>query len=304
MHRRLLPSSTATGAPRLASVAVVLGHSPQLWLQNILKSIRGAHHMNPRATPLQSAQNCQRFLTYILDQGSAIWILGELHYGRWTIPIHARIVCVDLVDRNEATFKLTRGTTDALIQYHEQLHCAGSETNAADWHGKAQQIKKQHENFVRDIEKFVFCTHVSVLVHVQKNGAGRLPDNRQLLVESELAKLMKPLHPPLSSRCIDIPLQPRLSTETNYYPAGNHTGVNLMPTRLPTLLPSTALGNSSMPSSPWLPCNPVVPLPSELIHTPLLMPQWPIDGGATVGATWSSCDASVMSPESVYYYME
>lgn len=304
MHRRLLPSSTAICAPRLASAAVVLDHNPQPWLQKILKRIRGAHHMDPRTTPLQSAQTCQRFLASILDQESATWILGEPNYDRWTFPINARIVCVDMVERNEATFKLTRSTTDALIQYHEQLHCAGSETKAADWHGKEQLIKKQHDNFVTNIEKFVFCTDVRVLVYLHKDGAGRLPDDKQLVVKSELAKLMKPLHPPFSSRCIDISLQPRLHAETNSCPADNYTGVNLMPTRLPTLLPATALCNSSMPSLSWPFCNPVVPLPSELIQTPLTAPQWAVDGGTTVGAIWLGCDANMICPESIYYYME
>lgn len=229
MPVQLLPVSAAAFAPRASSVNVVLGSKVEPWLTQTLKRI------NRVKRPLNSVCQHQQCLTETLSSPNAIWTLAsiilpetpEAKFKRDAnnplaeaiinyelIHIEAYIVHVDMVLRNEVSFKLTKDTTDTLVEYHKGVHCVNSKANTYDWPDKEQQCKKLHEDFVQAINKFVFRTHVSVLEGLEEEGAGELLNGKSEEVKNDIISLMKPILPPSPPRtptpCVEDVIRRRL----------------------------------------------------------------------------------------------
>lgn len=204
MPAQLLPASAAAFAPRPSSVNVVLGSKVEPWLTQTLKRI------NHVKRPLKSVPHQQKFLAEILANNDAIWTLAsvilpkspkadmptdyaENLFAHQFVHVEAYIV---YVHRDEIAFKLTKGTIDALVKYHKEIHCVDAKANTDEWSDKEQQCKKLHEDYVQAINKFVFCTHVSCLKGLEEDGAGELLYGETQEVRDNLMKLMKPLVPP------------------------------------------------------------------------------------------------------------
>lgn len=220
MPVQLLPASAAAFAPRPSSVNVVLGSKVEPWLTETLKRV------NRIQRPLNCVPQHQRCLTETLSLPNAIWTLATLMlpklpeaempqeplkelFSYQPIHVEAYIVHVDMVLRNEVAYKLTTDTIDALVEYHEKIHCVDAKANTYDWSGKEQQCKYLHEDFVKAVNKFVYRTPVGALEGLEEGGACELLCGKSEEVKNNLFGLMKPLVPP--PHCVvDVVHQPSL----------------------------------------------------------------------------------------------
>lgn len=157
------------------------------------------------------------------------------------VHVEAYIVHVDMVLRNEVAYKLTTDTIDALVEYHEKIHCVDAKANTYDWSEKEQQCKKLHEDFVQAVNKFVYRTPVSALEGLEEEGAGELLCGKSEEVKNNLFGLMKPLLPP-PPRVVDVVRQPPLLPSS---PVNNMWSQPAMHSSLPAVEPWRVL-----PSSP------------------------------------------------------
>ncbi|KAL2752688.1 hypothetical protein ACRALDRAFT_2044442 [Sodiomyces alcalophilus JCM 7366] len=266
MPPQLLPASAAAFAPRASSVNVVLGSRIEPWLTQTLKRI------NRVKRPLNSVPQHQRCLTETLSSPNAIWDLAALMLPKapeselrqhdnpvaealcnyQLVHIQAYIVHVDMVLRNEVAFKLTTDTIDALVEYHEDIHCVDAKANTYDWSEKDQQCKKLHDDFVQAINKFVFRTHVTALEGLEEDGIGELLGGKSDEVKNSIVALMKPLLPP-APRLVDVIRQAPLLPSS---PVGPTMWSSQSQPTPPTSLP---------PVDPWriLPSSPSVTTTSQ-----------------------------------------
>ncbi|RBR08335.1 uncharacterized protein FIESC28_10281 [Fusarium coffeatum] len=214
MVQQPLPASDAALSPRPSSVDVVLGSKVEPWLTATLERIsRGERSLN-------SAFQHRTYLSETVSSPGAIWTLTSLMLP--TTPesglkrdadnplveaimnyemvyVEAYIVHIDMFWRNEVTYQLTKDTIDALVEYHKEIHCVDTKADTYDFIGKEQQCKKLHDDFVQDINKFVFRTHVTALEGLEEEGAGELLCGKSDKVKAKISSLMKPLEPPLPS---------------------------------------------------------------------------------------------------------
>ncbi|RKL16709.1 hypothetical protein BFJ70_g14918 [Fusarium oxysporum] len=225
MPVQLLPASAAAFAPRAPSVDVALGSKVEQWLTQTLKRI------NRVKRPLNSVLQHQRCLTETLSSPNAIWTLTSLMLPKTPesgfkrdasnrlfeaimnyvlVHVEAYVVHVDMVLRNEVSYKLTKDTIDALVEYHKVIHCVDAKASTYDWTGKEQQCKRLHEDFVQDINKFVFCTHVSALEGLEEGGTGELLCGKSEEVKNCISALIKPLLPPSTPCVVEVVRQPTL----------------------------------------------------------------------------------------------
>ncbi|KAH7132798.1 hypothetical protein EDB81DRAFT_871325 [Dactylonectria macrodidyma] len=130
--------------------------------------------------------------------------LAEAALNYELIHVEAYIVYVDMVYRNEVAYKLTEDTIKILVKYHERIHCVDAEAGTDDWPSKKRQCKKLHEDFVHDINNFVFHTPVEELEGLEEGGGGELVEGRSDEVKEHRTSLMKPLIPPPPPRAVGI----------------------------------------------------------------------------------------------------
>ncbi|KAF4335353.1 hypothetical protein FBEOM_10798 [Fusarium beomiforme] len=225
MPVQLLPASAAAFEPRTSSVNVVLGSKVEPWLTKTLKRI------NQVKCPLNSVPQHQRCLSETLSSPNAIWTLASLMLPKTPesgfkrdasnplleanmnyelVHVEAYVVHVDMVLRNEVSYKLTKDTIDVLVEYHKEIHCVDAKANTYNWTGKEQHCKKLHEDFILDINKFVFCTHVSALEGLEEKGTGELLCGKSEEVKNCISALMKPLLPPPLPSVVQVIRQPML----------------------------------------------------------------------------------------------
>ncbi|KAK1975293.1 hypothetical protein LZ30DRAFT_605967 [Colletotrichum cereale] len=205
----LFQAPAAAYATRASSLIVKLGHTVEPWLTQVLRGVNG----NTR--PLESVLQHQRCLIKILSAPQSIWTLAcimvsrspeselrqgsnqlvEASYDFQIIHIEAYIICVDMVLQNEVVFKLTTESIDAIVEYHQKVHCVDNRTKTYEWPEKEQQSKKLHQNFVQAINNFEYRTNVSALEGLENDGAGELLGNESEEVKEIIMGLMKPLPP-------------------------------------------------------------------------------------------------------------
>lgn len=208
---QLLPAYAAPFSAQPSSIIVVLGSKVEPWLTETLKIIK-----KPKK-PLNSVLQHELFLAETLSSPNAIWTLTSLLLPKTPasdfkrdssnplyeaivnhefIHVEAYIVYVDMVLNNQVAYKLTSDTIDALIQYHENIHCVNAKACTEDWPDKEQQCRKLHDDFVQEVNKFIFFTHASALEGLVEGGAGELLCGKSEKVKIIISTLMKPLLPP------------------------------------------------------------------------------------------------------------
>ncbi|KAG7402718.1 hypothetical protein Forpe1208_v017050 [Fusarium oxysporum f. sp. rapae] len=229
-ERVLLPASAAAFASRAPSVQVVLASKIEPWLTGTLK------RMLTEKRPLNSVQQHKEYLCEILSSPHAIWTLASLMLPKAPQPdvkgdasnapaeaimsyqlvhIEAYVVYVDMALRNEVAYKLTKDTIDVLVRYHKEIHCIDAKISTRDWEGKDQQCKKLHDDFIQDVNQFVFRTHVSAFEGLEEEGAGELLGGKSEEVKTSISALMKPLLPPPSPKGVGVTrLRPLLPSST------------------------------------------------------------------------------------------
>ncbi|KAF5660770.1 hypothetical protein FHETE_8761, partial [Fusarium heterosporum] len=297
MPVQLLPASAAAFAPRASSVNVVLGSKVEPWLTQTLKRI------NRVKRPLNSVPQHHRCLTETLSSPNAIWTLTSLMLPKTPesdfkrdagnplveaimnyelVHVEAYIVHVDMVLRNEVAYKLTKDTIEALVDYHKEIHCVDAKASTYDWTDKEQQCKKLHDDFVQDINKFVFRTHVSALEGLEEEGAGELLCGKSEEVKNCISALMKPLLPPPPPRVVEVVRQPTLlpSSPVNnmWSQPGFHNLAAVDSWRVLPSSPSVTSSADSNTSPIWAPMT-----MSDLSPTPAFT-----QPHSTAGYFWSS----------------
>ncbi|RSL79024.1 hypothetical protein CEP52_017574 [Fusarium oligoseptatum] len=141
----------------------------------------------------------QRYLTEILSSPNAIWTLASIMLPKTpeadfereahnplveavmkyeTIQIEGYVVCVDMALRNEVTYKLTNDTIGTLIEHHKEIYHV-EVAHTWGWPDGKQWHKDLHEEFVRTINEFVFCTHVSALEGLKEDGTGKVINEKK-----------------------------------------------------------------------------------------------------------------------------
>ncbi|CZS93422.1 hypothetical protein WAI453_001000 [Rhynchosporium graminicola] len=266
MPPQLLPASAAAFAPRATSVNVVLSSKVEPWLTQTLKRI------NRVKRPLNSVPQHQRCLTETLSSSTAIWTLTSLMvakapdaelrkdenpliealFNHQFLHIEAYIVHVDMVLRNEVAFKLTPDSIEALIEYHQDIHCVDISASTYNWSEKELQVKKMHEEFIQAINKFVYRTHVTALEGLEEDGAGELLCGKSEEVKTSIMALFRPLLPP-PPRIIDVvrqpPLLPSLAAGTSWWSQSNLSASIPAPVDSWRVIPSSPSTTSSMDST-------------------------------------------------------
>ncbi|KFZ18757.1 hypothetical protein V501_01020 [Pseudogymnoascus sp. VKM F-4519 (FW-2642)] len=217
MPPQLLPASAAAFAPRASSVNVVLGSKVEQWLTQTLK------RTSQIKRPLNSVPQHQRCLIETLSSTNAIWNLTSIMLPKapdselrkdsnpliealsnfQLVHIEAYIVHVDMVLQNDIAFKLTPDSIEALIDYHEGIHCVDIAASTYNWLEKELQVKKLHEEFIQAINKFVYRTNAIALEGLEEEGAGELLRGKSEEVKNNIMNLFHPLLPP-PPKVIDV----------------------------------------------------------------------------------------------------
>ncbi|KAF4461993.1 hypothetical protein FALBO_11200 [Fusarium albosuccineum] len=230
----LLPASATPNTSRRPPTIVVLDSNIYSWLANILGCInRYNRHNRPNRflRRLDEACRYQQLLAETLSSKQAIWTLSFIKgpetsqeciektsnnsLGKVTSeykPIHVKayVVHVDMVYKQEISYKLTQDTIDALIKYHENVYCVSAKAKTPDWPDKEREFQNLHDDFVRAIKEFVFGTHVNVLKVLELKGSGKLPEDKSEKAKEAIISLMGPLLSP-SHSVGDLVRPPELS---------------------------------------------------------------------------------------------
>jgi len=112
------------------------------------------------------------------------------------IHIEAYVVHVDMVSQHEVAFKLTPETIEALTEYHKDIFSVDESASTWTWPEKEAQLKKLKDQFVQDINRYVFRTGVRALEGLEEEGAGELLEGRAEEVKRAIMGLFHPLLPP------------------------------------------------------------------------------------------------------------
>jgi hypothetical protein len=113
-----------------------------------------------------------------------------------TIHIEAYIVSVDMVYTNAVAFKLTPETINALVEFQRDVYSVYAWLGTWEWSGKESQLRKLQEQFVQDVNKFIFFTDIVALEGIEEDGAGELLGGRSDVAKTMVKSLFIPLQPP------------------------------------------------------------------------------------------------------------
>ncbi|KAH3056563.1 hypothetical protein KXW16_005578 [Aspergillus fumigatus] len=196
----LLPSSAAPFAPR-CSPPVVLSSTIEPWLTATLKRVCKAKG------PLKNVTQHMKRLKEILSRPSAIWTLcsimlpmvpQELDAGLQyqTIHIEAYVVYVDMAYANAVAFKLTPETINTLVKFYRDVYSVYAWHSTWEWSEKENQLGKLQEQFIQDVNRFIFYTDALALEGINENGAGELLGGRSDVAKAKVKSLFIPLQPP------------------------------------------------------------------------------------------------------------
>ena len=208
---QLLPASAAPFAERLPAI-VVLGSKFNPWLIDIFRQAKITERL------YGDVSRQQQCLSKLLSSPKAIWTLATLMVdgvqgpelrvepqrtssSHQMIHIEAYIVHVDMVLRNEVSYKLTKDTIDTLVGYYERVLHTNAKTPERE-----EQCKTFLENFVQNINSFVFRVHVEALKDLKEDGTGELLEGKANEVKTALFGLMERFKWPSEPQ--RAPLQP------------------------------------------------------------------------------------------------
>jgi hypothetical protein len=131
------------------------------------------------------------------------------------LHIEAYVVHVDMVLHDEVAFKLTPETIELLVEYHKDIYSIDIAAKTINWLEKEIQIQKLHEEFVQNVNKFVFRTGALALEGLEENGAGELLCGRSEEVKAAIMGLFLPLLPPPPPPPVVEPIRPAMLLPSN-----------------------------------------------------------------------------------------
>ncbi|KAJ5642516.1 hypothetical protein N7490_006516 [Penicillium lividum] len=212
MYQVILPASAAAFVPR-SSPRVVLGSKIPPWLTTTLKQV---NRINNVKSPLNNVAQHTCCLTETLSSPSAVWTLCsmiiskapedelcknenpliEALFNYQTIHVNAYVVAIDMVSFHQVAFKLTEGTIEDLVDYHEDIFLVDAAANTSNWSGKDADVKSLRDEFVQVANKFIYWANIDVLEGLEAEGTGELLSGQSEDAKSKILSLFVPLLPP------------------------------------------------------------------------------------------------------------
>jgi hypothetical protein len=235
---KLLPSSAkfsvATSTPIVVSC---LGNK---WLAELLKRLNHIKQRNGRVPEHRT------ILADLLGGSEAIWTLAsimlpaapddgflddpespvEAPIAEEIIHIRGKVIYVDLVYCQEVCFKLTDETIEALLCYHDKVHCTNLRTNGFTYNDIDARLEKAKNDYHRAIHAFVFRTDMEWLREMQCDGSGELSFGLPEEAKRAIMALFKPLSdivaPPMDINTL-LPVLKSHNYSRSWMPAGGKT---------------------------------------------------------------------------------
>jgi hypothetical protein len=202
---KLLPSSAKFSVA--TSTPIVVSCIGDKWLAKLLKRL---DHIKKRNDRVLEHRN---ILANLLGDSEAIWILAsimlpatpddgflndsespdEAPIAEEIIHIRGKVIYVDLVECQEVCFKLTDETIEALLDYHDKVHCTNLRANSITCNDIEARLEKIKNEYHRAIHAFVFRTEKGYLQEMQGDGAGELSFGCPEKAKGAIMALFKPL---------------------------------------------------------------------------------------------------------------
>lgn len=202
---KLLPASAKLSIAR--STPIVVSCLGNKWLANLLKRLKKIHQRYDKVMEHRT------ILADILGGSEAIWILSSimlpavpdvesLEHSDQSIEsttksriihIRGKVLYVDLLDCQEVCFKLTDETIEALLGYHDEVHCTNLKTKGIDYNDVEARLEKAKNEYHRAIHAFIFRTKKQCLQEMQDDGSGELSFGRPRKAKTAIMALFKPL---------------------------------------------------------------------------------------------------------------
>ncbi|KAJ6115481.1 hypothetical protein N7486_001259 [Penicillium sp. IBT 16267x] len=114
------------------------------------------------------------------------------------MSIEAHVVHVDMISQNGMGFKLTEHTIQALIACYDNVrsHRIIACISTCPPKKKAAQLQGLQQKFVKAVNSFVFCTHVSALESLASDGSGILRGDEEKATREAVDRLLVSIIPP------------------------------------------------------------------------------------------------------------
>lgn len=207
----MLPASAKL--PVATSTPIVVSYLGDKWLENLLR------RLNKIRRSANDAAEHHVILANLLGGTEAKWNLGSIMLptdpddelldgadgpfqafrANKVIHIKGKVIHVDLVEGHDVCFKLTHGTIEALLDYHERVHCADLKTSENTYDDIEVLLKKAKDEYHQAIHAFIFRTEKDCFEEMQDDGAGELSFGRPRKVKTAIKALFKSLPEILAS---------------------------------------------------------------------------------------------------------
>ncbi|KAM0714579.1 hypothetical protein Q7P37_009875 [Cladosporium fusiforme] len=209
---KLLPASAKLSIA--SSTPIVVSCLGNKWLANLLKRLKKIHRRDDKAMEHRT------ILADLLGGGEAIWVLASImlpavpdvesleHSDQSVesttesrvIHIRGKVLYVDLLDCQEVCFKLTDETIEALLGYHDEVHCTNLKTSGIDYNDVEARLEMAKNEYHRAIHAFTFRINKQCLQEMQDDGSGELSFGRPGEAKTAIMALFKPLPEILTPR--------------------------------------------------------------------------------------------------------
>lgn len=144
----------------------------------------------------------QRFpyLTATTDDACEIWMLASLMLPKVTgyqlIHIEGHIEGhIDMASQHQITFKLTRETTEALIDYHKDFYLKTAPGFVYSWPWKAAQLEDLRSRFKHAVQSYTFRTDILAKEGLEELCVGELLGEGPRCVKGEILAMFEPPGP-------------------------------------------------------------------------------------------------------------
>ncbi|KEY83474.1 hypothetical protein BA78_8700 [Aspergillus fumigatus] len=101
---------------------------------------------------------------------------------------------------NAVAFKLTPETINTLVKLHRDVYSVYAWLNTWQWSEKENQMRQLQEQFIQDVNRFIFYTDALALEGIDEDGAGELLGGRsdvakaKYLLKYHLSAVMNTCH--------------------------------------------------------------------------------------------------------------
>lgn len=187
---------------------IVVSELGDKWLAKLLSRLKKIRR------PSDKTAEHHNILANLLSGGEAIWslasimllaapdddrlddtdLLVQLHAATEVAHvIRGKVVYVDLVNCQEVCFKLIDETIEALLHYHDRVHCKNLMMSAITYDDIDARLEKAKNQYHQAIHAFTFRTKKECLEGMQDRGSGKLRVGYSKEAKSAIMALFKPL---------------------------------------------------------------------------------------------------------------